>query len=196
MSEPIPAHHNDLDAILPAAFRLFSRGVADRRSAFHTPTIATIAHGLPALRTVVLRGFDPVLRTLTFHTDVRSAKVAALIANPMAALHAYDAGQKIQIRATGPVTLHEADDAADGAWERSSPPARRTYAILPAPGTAIASPADADLDGQDLAATRAVFRRADLTITHLEWLYLAATGHRRARFTWTDDALSSTWLVP
>jgi pyridoxine/pyridoxamine 5'-phosphate oxidase len=196
MTEPIPAHHSCLDAILPAVWRLFARGVTDRRSAFHTPTLATIEHGLPALRTLVLRGFEPAARQLSFHTDVRSAKAAALARQPVAGFHVYDPGLKIQVRCTGAITLHDTDEAATIAWQRSGASARRCYAILPPPGSAIADPAAADLEGQDEAAARAVFLRVDLVITRLEWLYLASSGHRRARFVWTDGALSSTWLVP
>lgn len=196
MYEPIDAERDTIDAIPPLVWRLFKRGVTDRRSVFHTPTIATVEQGEPALRTVVLRAADEERRVLSFHTDQRSAKVAALIAQPIASLHVYDAALKVQVRATGPVTLHADDAAADSAWAGSSASAQRCYAVVPGPGSVIASPYEAALDGQDPAAARAVFLRADLLITRLEWLYLAVTGHRRARFTWTKTGLSSTWLVP
>lgn len=196
MSELISAERDNINAILLTVWALFTRGVTDRRSVFHTPTIATVEQGEPALRTVVLRAADAERRVLSFHTDQRSAKVAALIAQPVASLHVYDAELKMQVRATGPVTLHADDATAEAAWAGSSASAQRCYAVVPGPGSVIATPDEADLDGQPATAARAVFLRADLLIKRLEWLHLAATGHRRARFTWTETGLSSCWLVP
>ena len=196
MEELIHTARNNLNAILPLVWRLFANGVTDRRSFFHTPTLATVEQGLPASRTVVLRDTDAAQRVLSFHTDQRSAKVAALIAQPIAALHVYDPALKLQLRVTGPVTLYAEDAIADAAWASSTPSARRCYAVLPGPGSIIANPDDADLDGQSQDAARAVFLRADLQIKSLDWLHLAVTGHRRARFTSTDVGLSSTSLVP
>ena len=83
---PRPDPPVDLDDVLAESFRLLARGVADRRSPFHTPTLASLnADGAPSLRTVVLRGFDPARRELRVHTDARSAKLAELAAEPRAA---------------------------------------------------------------------------------------------------------------
>jgi len=54
-----------LDEIRADAFRLIARGVADRRSPFRTPTLATVGvDGRPRLRTVVLRAFDAAARRI------------------------------------------------------------------------------------------------------------------------------------
>lgn len=63
-----PAHAGDLDAVLAEAFPCFCAGVADRRSAFHTPTIATMgADGAPRRRPLppagpVVTGISPSWR--------------------------------------------------------------------------------------------------------------------------------------
>ncbi|NBR79124.1 MAG: pyridoxamine 5'-phosphate oxidase, partial [Alphaproteobacteria bacterium] len=58
---------------------MLERGAADRRSAFHTPTVATIGlDGRPRLRTIVLRACDTANRSLRFHTDARSDKINEL----------------------------------------------------------------------------------------------------------------------
>ena len=67
--EPFPDHHNDLAATLKFAWQMVGRGVQDRRSAFHTPVLATQSLGGPQARVLVLRAADAQARTLTFHTD-------------------------------------------------------------------------------------------------------------------------------
>lgn len=177
------------------AFRRLARGVADRRSAFHTPTLATIgADGAPEARTLVLRGFDAATRTLRLHTDARSGKVADLAADPRCALHLYDPGAKLQLRIAGRAAVHGGDAVAEAAWAGSREFSRMCYAIEPAPGTPVAEPPAAPRDAE---AGQAVFRVILLRFDRLEWLELAAAGHRRARFAWDDaGALTSTWLVP
>ncbi|MCZ8146567.1 MAG: pyridoxamine 5'-phosphate oxidase family protein [Roseomonas sp.] len=180
---------------LAEAFRRLARGVADRRAAFHTPTIATIgADGAPQARTVVLRGFETASRTLRMHTDGRSAKAAELARDARCALHLYDPGAKLQLRLSGHATLHAEDAVAEQAWADSRDFSRMCYAIEPAPGTPIAAPPPAP---RDASGGRAAFRVILLRFDRLEWLELAAGGHRRACFTWAGDAVPAmTWLVP
>jgi pyridoxamine 5'-phosphate oxidase len=194
-AQGMSSHAGDLDATLSEALRLLARGVADRRHGFHTPTLASIGlDGAPQARTVVLRAFDASARSLRFHTDARSAKVAELAAEPRASLHFYDSGAQVQIRAAGHVTLHAADALADSAWAGSREMSRMCYGIEPGPGTPIPAPPAAP---RDPASGRPVFRAALLHVRRLEWLWLAAAGHQRALFTWDEAGTpASTWLVP
>ena len=196
MTDVLPAELADLDRIRTTAWRLLARGVADRRSEFHTPTLATVEHDAPALRTVVLRGVEESARRLWFHSDRRSAKIPALGLNPRAAVHVYHPGLKLQLRLCGQVSVHHDDAVAAAAWSRSSPAARRTYSIDPGPGSRISAPAEARLDALDEAASRAVFVVLILEVTQMEWLTLAASVHRRARFVWVETGWESVWIVP
>ncbi len=190
--KPRPAFADDLAATREHAFALLARGVADRRSAFHTPTLATIgADGAPRLRTLVLRGFDAPTRTLRLHTDLRAGKCAELAADPRAALHIYDAHAQLQLRLSGRAVLHAHDAVAEAAWAASREFSRMCYAIGPAPGTPIDAPPAAP---SDAAAGRPHFAVLALRFDALEWLWLDASGHRRARFAFDPD--SATWLVP
>jgi pyridoxamine 5'-phosphate oxidase len=66
--------------------------------------------GLPDVRVVLLKGFDP--RGLVFYTNAESAKGEQLLANPQAATVLYWKSLGRQIRARGPVsrvTREEAD---------------------------------------------------------------------------------------
>lgn len=184
-----------LEACLAEAFRRLARGVADRRSPFHTPTLATVApDGAPEARTLVLRGFEPATRTLRLHTDARSGKVASLAREPRCQLHLYDPGAKLQLRLSGRAVLHGGDVVAEAAWAGSREASRMCYAVEPGPGTPVEAPPPAP---RDAAAGAAQFRVLLLHFDRLEWLELAHAGHRRARFDWTGDgAPAATWLVP
>lgn len=184
----------DLAACLDRAFALLGAGVADRRAAFHTPTLATVgADGAPRARTLVLRGFDPAARTLRLHTDARAAKAAELAAEPRCALHLYDRAAGLQLRLAGTATVHD-DALAEAAWQASRASSRSCYAIHPGPGTPVPAPPPAPRDAE---AGRRHFRAILLRFHMLEWLDLDAAGHRRARFDWpAEGPPAATWLVP
>jgi pyridoxamine 5'-phosphate oxidase len=200
MSQPPPSFYDDLDGTLAEAWRLIARGVADRRSPFHHPVVATVGlDGEPQARTVILRGCDVAERVLRFHTDARSDKAREIAADARAALHFYDPGAKIQVRVAGAAALHRNDAVADGAWAGSRLFSRQCYGIAPGPGAAITAGGDFTLPettDEATAAGRANFTAVTIAVARLEWLYLAAAGHRRARFGWSGGALRSEWLAP
>ncbi|UPY38816.1 pyridoxamine 5'-phosphate oxidase family protein [Sediminicoccus sp. KRV36] len=191
---PRPGHADDLMELRAAAFELLARGVADRRSPVHTPTLASIGlDGTPRARTLVLRGFDAAARTLRLHSDQRGEKFAELARDPRFALHAYDPAAQVQLRLQGVASLHTDDAVAEAAWQASQPFSRICYSIEPAPGTPIAAPMPAP---QDEVVGRQHFGVILLRMHSLEWLWLAAEGHRRARLDWPDGEERATWLVP
>jgi hypothetical protein len=180
---------------LDEAFRMLARGVADRRSPFHTPCLATIGtDGAPEVRTLVLRGFDAQQRIIRLHSDARSRKVASLLRAPCCALHVYDAGASRQLRLSGTAQVHGADPVARSAWQASREASRKCYAAEPGPGVSVAEPPAAPDDAE---AGWANFRVILIRFDRLEWLELAARGHRRAGFHWpTEGAVEASWLVP
>jgi pyridoxamine 5'-phosphate oxidase len=193
---PLPSYYDNLDATLKEAWLLLVRGAADRRAAFHTPQVASIGlDGTPKVRTVVLRHTDSAARTLRFHTDLRTAKVAEVAQNPHVQVLAYDPGYKIQLRISGTAKIHRDDGYAQSAWQRSQPQSQLCYRQDAAPGQAGGDPAvllsPGAHDGQQN------FAAVEISVCEIEWLYLAGKGHRRARFTWDGNgALAATWLAP
>jgi pyridoxamine 5'-phosphate oxidase len=197
---PEPAFYNDLTEILNESWRLMARGVADRRSSFHHPTVATLGDdGRPRLRTVILRGCHVPSRTLRFHTDDRSQKVQEITRDPRVGLHFYDPTAKIQLRLDGVATLHREDSIADSAWAATRSFSRQCYGIQPGPGVKLDEGKDFTLPETTDEATapgRANFCPVTVEVKSVEWLYLAAAGHRRAMFNWDGAAVSSQWLTP
>lgn len=184
-----------LDEVRADAFRRLSRGVADRRSAFRNPTLATVGpNGRPQVRTVVLRGFDPAGRLLTVHSDIRAAKVTALRANPDVALHVWDDGAQVQIRIDGAAAVSANDELARAEWARLHEGSRAAYRSQTVPATPVEDPAD--IPRIDDVAAFAQFAVLQIRFDRLEWLHLAREGQRRAAFSWHDDALEQRWLAP
>jgi hypothetical protein len=195
VADILPSHADDLDEVLAEAFRRLARGVADRHSAFRTPTIATVGpDGAPRIRTMVLRRFEPAARRLTLHTDRRAAKLIDIAQQPCVAVHVYDARAALQVRLAARARIHADDEVARDAWAAGAPSSHFGYAITPAPGTEIAAPPPAAIGDESGFRN---FALATLTFDTLEWLWLYHGGHRRARFTWADDGShSASWLVP
>ncbi|MDM7957203.1 pyridoxamine 5'-phosphate oxidase family protein [Blastomonas sp.] len=198
---------DDLDAVLADIWQRLGRAAKDRRAAMHTPVIATItADGIPTQRVMVLRAFDRATATLRFHTDARAAKVDQVGYTGAVSVLAYDPGAKRQFRLTGVARIETATPAADAAWAEATLFAKRCYLADPAPGTVSQSPVSglpADIEGRkpddedEVAAGRDNFALLMVQIDTIEFLHLAHTGHRRARFHQTESQIwQGAWLVP
>jgi len=199
MTSPAPPDfYDDLDLTLAEAWRLLVVGAADRRSAFHTPTVATNGgDGAPAIRTIVLRAADQATRTLRFHTDRRSAKFADISRDARVALHAYEAPAKVQLRVAGRARLHGfGDPVAKMAWTGSQRQSRLCYGQHAEPGQVLDDPVAALAGTDDPDGGEVHFTAVVITVARLEWLYLASAGHRRARYEWTGENWRGHWLAP
>lgn len=196
---PLPGFHDDLAAARAELWRLLADGVEHGRSAFHTPSLATVdGRGRPRSRTVVLREADAEAGTLRFHCDRRSDKAAEIAAHAPCALHVYDRAAKIQLRIEGRGRLHADDAVAEAAWAGSRPMSRVGYGIVPGPGTGLTSggayavPDEAEASAIGRPNFSAVVIRADA----LDFLYLDRRGHRRAAWRRVGEAWVGGWLVP
>ncbi len=163
---------------------------------FRTVALATATDGEPAARIVVLREADAAARTLTAFSDNRAAKVQELRRNPHAQWLFFDPRARVQIRASGPLTIHHGDDVAFRAWEKVAPANRANYAAPFPPGSEIAAPTLALPMPFDYDAGRDHFTVIRATIERLDWLELGEPHHRRAAFAWTGREWKDRWLVP
>ena len=209
-SPPLPAFYDSLEGALTEAWHLLELGTTDRRSAFHAPVVTNIdLQSNPSARTMILRNVDRNSRTLAFHSDIRSAKIAQWRAAPATCVIAYDASKKVQLRLTGMVKVHADDEVANSAWQDSRAMSRLTYCVDDAPGTEIITPMTLpapkldivnDVGDQEPDQVRDLGRKnfcvVTAYVTSIEWVYLAAQGNRRALFSWPDGILQSVWLQP
>ena len=188
-----------LREMLEEAFRLLARGVADRRSPYHTPVVATMGEdGVPRARIVVLRGFDAAVPALRFHTDSRSPKWRELAALPNLSLVVYDPGARLQVRVEALAVLHGEDGVAEAAWQTSQPMSRVCYGTEPSPGSAIGEGDAFSLpqDPAEIAAGRRNFGAVICRAVRLDVLHLAHSGHRRAAYGFADGKAAAVWLAP
>jgi pyridoxamine 5'-phosphate oxidase len=193
-----PDFVDDLDGTLRHAWACLARGVKDRRSPFHTPTIATLGlDGRPRMRTVVLRAVDGAAKSFRFHTDIRGLKVAEIAADSRVALHVYDARGKFQLRMEGRAEVLAEGPITDAAWDGSRMMSRACYATQPAPGTQIDAPNGFSLPESEVEidAGRENFSAVIVSVERVETLYLDHAGHRRAVFDLAADG-SGMWLTP
>lgn len=200
-----PTAPRSLEEVERQCFTRLARGVHDRHSALHVAMLASTGlDGFPAARSVVLRAVDSGGRTLRFHTDRRSAKCAELEADPRVAILFYDARARLQFRFHAIAALHRDDDATRAIWAGVAAGSRRAYLGLP-PGSPSATPTSglpAALETRPPTAEESapgVFNFATIhaRLLGLDWLHLAAGGHRRARFTWPEgEPAAASWIVP
>ncbi|QUV81959.1 flavin-binding protein [Chloracidobacterium sp. D] len=196
----------DLDAILRSIWEAFEVGVREAGHPFHTPVVATAGPADCDARVVVLRRASPDRRELAFHTDARAPKVRLLQACHTTAWVFYDPAGKIQVRAKGNTVVHQGDAVAADAWARTRLMSRRCYLAEVAPSTPSDTPSsglppalvERSPTAEESEAGFVNFAVCVTEVIRLDWLQLAARGHRRAAFTWDDHAAGwrGHWLTP
>jgi hypothetical protein len=192
------------EEVLNETWLMLQRGTDRFNDPFHWPVLGSSGKDGPGLRTVILRQFNLSERILVCHTDSRAEKVHEISSNANVSWLFYHPKKKIQLRISGPATLHTDDSFADEQWTATKLTGRLNYCAIEPPGTAIDYPASGL---PDLLVNKAPTllesekgRRNFLVIAgridSLDWLQLNILGNRRARFDWTPSGLNATWLVP
>lgn len=192
-----------LDDCLTDCRNRLIRAPRDRKSPMHTPAIVT---GDVDARVMVLRAFDSTAWRLRFHTDARAPKAQVIASDSRVAVLLYDKEAKVQIRARGVGEIVTEGAEVDAAWEASTNFARRCY-LGEGPGAVSDTPTSGlppefegvEPDAGQLVPARANFALLRITLTALDWFYLAHTGHVRAQFARTDGAdtvWKGRWVSP
>lgn len=192
-----------LEDVLADIGARLQRAARDRRSAMHMPVVGTSDGDL---RMMVLRACDPDFAQLRFHTDARSPKVGKIGKGAPVSLLAFDPEAKVQIRARGLGWIEASGAIVDAAWAEASEYARRCYLAEAGPGTAVQAPVSglpAAVEGirpsyEQLLPARENFAVVLVSLTSLDWLYLAHNGHRRAKFSRGEPGQpwQGTWVIP
>jgi pyridoxamine 5'-phosphate oxidase len=182
------------------------RGVVDRRHGFHVPVLATHGvDGAPQARAVVLRRVLPESFEIHCHTDLRSGKVAEILADQRVAWHFYDEGRRLQLRIAARAEVVATDARVDEAWARSAVTSRRCYLAPRAPGSVCDAPSPNLPEGvrdrrpteEETLPGRANFALVVTRAMSVDWLHLASEGHQRARFELdAAGAWRGSWTEP
>ena len=145
---------------------MLDNAVTDRNSSFRIPVFVCGDQKDFDGRIVVLRKSDQTKNLLQFHSDIRSEKITK------------------------------------ESWKKTGHISRKCYLVDNGPGTESPTPTSglkAELDNFEFTMEQSEEGYKNFTVIQckiktIEWLYLAAKGHRRARFEVANN--KEYWLVP
>lgn len=193
----------NMQKILDRIWALLSEGAnaGKERSPFTMVQIATLGlDGAPRVRTVVLRQVNRDQRTVTFHTDIRSEKVAELKNDARIALVGCDLDAGLQIRLEGIARIVDRGERKEAVWNASRPRTLILYRAPLPPGTPIGSPNDAhappEFDDAGRTAGIENFCLVDIEVSTIDYLDLSPSGHVRARFIRDAESWQGIWVAP
>ncbi|WP_114814933.1 pyridoxamine 5'-phosphate oxidase family protein [Paraburkholderia kururiensis] len=158
--------------------------------------------GSPNVRTVLLRGVSERENLLTFHTDLRSPKVAELSREPRIALVAVDAARSQQIRVSGEARIVRDGQARLDAWHASPDHDLIAYRTRLAPGTPMRHADDAlgaSHDPHDVPGPAEGFQHfcvVEVRPARLDWLDLSGARPLRACYAREGDRWIHRWIAP
>lgn len=186
-----PQH--SLDEIWTIVQREFHKAVSLKRHPFRYVVLSTGSAGQTHSRYVVLRKYTDHDRFLIF-TDRRSGKIVDLSANDACNLLCYHAGKSLQIRINGKAIIHQNDSTTQRYWNGVKNHSAKSYTSVLPPGSVIKNPQEA-YDWIE-PATSAYFTVLEIIPSSIEVLQLNRDIHVRALFTFGDNAMDATFLVP
>ena len=197
-----PAYYEDFNEIKKKIWLMLDDAISNRASQFRIPTFICGDQSDFDGRIVVLRKSDQHNNTVQFHSDIRSDKIEKLKKNPKAAMLFYDKEEKIQVRLKIQCVVNHNNDITKESWSKTQHISRKCYLVDNGPGSESEIPTSGlkpELDNFDYTKEQSEegyknFTVIQCKIKFIEWLYLAAKGHRRARFDLENN--KDTWLVP
>ena len=187
----------DLNDIFGSIWTKLETAVRSRHEAWHLVTLATLRDNKPEIRTLVLRGASKENRLLWMHTDLRSPKCQDLLRNPEGALLLYDPNDRWQLRLNGTLSFDPESQETDQVWQRTSASAKRCYqgSLVPS-SKSVAWTSNLPPSSASSDLGRENFTRLLFQVSKIDWLFLRADGHQRARWTWEEEQFLGSWVVP
>ena len=197
-----PAYYEDFKEIKKKIWLTLDDAVTNRSSQFRIPTFICGDQSDFDGRIVVLRKSIQKDNTVQFHSDIRSDKIEKLKKNPRAAMLFYDKDEKIQVRLKVECLVNHNNEITKESWSKTQHISRKCYLVDNGPGSESKTPTSGlkpELDNFEFTMEQSEegyknFTVIQCKIKSIEWLYLAAKGHRRARFDLENNR--NTWLVP
>tara|TARA_B110000027_G_scaffold113480_1_gene122564 strand:+ start:160 stop:759 length:600 start_codon:yes stop_codon:yes gene_type:complete len=197
-----PTYYEDLSEIKIKIWSMLNNAVKDRDSPFRIPVfICGIQNDFDG-RIVVLRKSDQFNNLIQFHSDIRSDKVIKLKNNKNASMLFYDKEEKIQVRLKVECTINHDNEITKESWLKTGHMSRKCYLVDNGPGTESDKPTSglkSKLNNFEFTMQQSEVGYKNFTVIQckiksIEWLYLAAKGHRRARLDLKND--KEHWLIP
>ena len=197
-----PAYYEDFKEIKKKIWSMLDDAVTNRSSTFRIPVFVCGDQKDFDGRIVVLRKSDQSNNLLQFHSDIRSDKITKLKNNKNASMLFYDKEEKIQVRLKVECTVNHNNEITKESWSKTAHISRKCYLVDNGPGTESSTPTSGlkpELDNFEFTMEQSEkgyknFTVIQCKIKSIEWLYLAAKGHRRAKF--EIDNNKEYWLVP
>ncbi|MFJ3057292.1 pyridoxamine 5'-phosphate oxidase family protein [Herbaspirillum sp. NPDC087042] len=187
----------DLSEVLSTTWSALHLGASPVRSPFTIWQFATLGlDGAPQVRSIVLRGLDEEARTLSFHTDCRSPKIAEIAADDRVSLAAVDLDSYRQLRVTGRARVVGDAGRRQAMWSAARPHTLILYQAPLVPGTPVVAPEEAQAPADAGAGGFLNFALIDVELQSLELLDLTPGQHRRALFRWEDGQWRGQWIAP
>jgi len=197
-----PAYYEDFKEIKKKIWSMLDDAVTNRSSTFRIPVFVCGDQKDFDGRIIVLRKSDQSNNLLQFHSDIRSEKIPKLKNNKNASMLFYDKEEKIQVRLKVECTINHNNEITKESWSKTGHISRKCYLVNNGPGTESPTPTSGlkpEFDNYEFTMEQSEegyknFTVIQCKIKSIEWLYLAAKGHRRARF--EIDNNKEYWLVP
>ena len=198
-----PSFYEDLTEIKKKIWSLFNDAVNYRSSPFRLPVFICGDQSDFDGRIVVLRKSDQSNNLIQFHSDIRSDKIAKLKKNKNSSILFYDRKEKIQVRLKVECVINFNNDVTKESWLKTGHMSRKCYLLDNGPGSESPKPTSGlkpKLDNFEFTKEQSEkgyknFAVIQCKIKSIEWLYLAAKGHRKAKFEF-GDTNKEYWLVP
>ena len=197
-----PAYYEDFKEIKKKIWSMLDDAVTNRSSQFRIPVFICGNQKDFDGRIVVLRKSDQSNNLVQFHSDIRSDKIAKLKSNKNASMLFYDKEEKIQVRLKVECNINHNNETTKESWSKTGHISRKCYLVENGPGTESPQPTSGlkpELDNFEFTMEQSEEGYKNFTVIQckiktIEWLYLAAKGHRRARFEVANN--KEYWLVP
>ena len=197
-----PTYYEDLREIKNKIWSVLDNAIKDRNSQFRIPVFICGDQDDFDGRIVVLRKSDQSNNLIQYHSDIRSNKIVKLKNNKNASMLFYDKDEKIQVRLKVECTVNHDNEITKESWLKTGHMSRKCYLVDNGPGTESPYPTSGlkpELDNFEFTMKQSEAGYKNFTviqckIQNMEWLYLAAKGHRRAKFDLENN--KEHWLVP
>ena len=197
-----PAYYENFVEIKKKIWLMLDDAITNRASPFRIPVFICGDQSDFDGRIVVLRKSNQSNNVIQYHSDIRSDKISKLKNNKNAAMLFYDKEEKIQVRLKVECVINHNNKITKESWLKTGHMSRKCYLVDSGPGTVSSAPTSGlkpELDNFEFSMKQSEegyrnFTVIQCKIKSMEWLYLAAKGHRRARFELDNN--KEYWLIP